>query len=159
MTQKLQNLAKELGQYWKVFDDRYVFSDGLFYSIHPQQVSSLCTSLTHYKLQHETLLFSLYHLSPKKLKDLKFWQTQSKQTLAHVTRQTSWSLLGPRVEVGLAPNIMKGINIFTARCKDFSYNYDRIIQVLRKKIFTLKVFEMMPHGTLKFQIVFWAYLH
>jgi hypothetical protein len=46
--------------------------------------------------------------------------------------------------------------------KDFSYNYERIIQVLwkkgnkKKKIFTLKVFEMMPHGTLKFQIVFWA---
>jgi hypothetical protein len=34
--------------------------------------------------------------------------------------------------------------------KDFPYNYDRIIQVLwkkgnkKKKIFTLKVFEMMP---------------
>jgi hypothetical protein len=48
--------------------------------------------------------------------------------------------------------------------KDFSYNnYDRIIQVLWKKgnkkknkIFTLKVFEMMSHGTLKFQIAFWA---
>jgi hypothetical protein len=26
-----------------------------------------------------------------------------------------------------------------------------------KKIFTLKVFEMMPHGTLKFQIVFWTF--
>jgi hypothetical protein len=66
------------------------------------------------------------------------------------------------VEVGLAPNIMKGINIFTADIiKDFSHNYDRIIQfkccerkVARKKIFTLKVFEMMPHGTLKFQNVF-----
>jgi hypothetical protein len=30
------------------------------------------------------------------------------------TKKTSWSLLGPGVEVGLAPNIMKGINIFTA---------------------------------------------
>jgi len=57
---------------------------------------------------------------------------------------------------------MKGINIFTADIiKDFSHNYDRIIQfmccerkVARKKIFTLKVFEMMPHGTLKFQIAF-----
>jgi hypothetical protein len=48
--------------------------------------------------------------------------------------QTCWSLLGPGVEVGLAPNIMKGINIFTADViKDFSYNYDKIIQVLWKK--------------------------
>jgi hypothetical protein len=47
---------------------------------------------------------------------------------------TSWSLLGPRVEVGLPPNIMKGINIFTVNIiKDFSYNYDKIIQVLWKK--------------------------
>jgi hypothetical protein len=38
------------------------------------------------------------------------------------------------VEVGLALNIMKGINIFTADViKDFSYNYDRIIQVLWNK--------------------------
>jgi hypothetical protein len=39
------------------------------------------------------------------------------------------------VEVGLAPNFMKGINIFTADViKYFSYNYDRIIiQVLWKK--------------------------
>jgi hypothetical protein len=38
------------------------------------------------------------------------------------------------VEVGLAPNIMKGINIFTADViKDFPYNYDKIIQVLWKK--------------------------
>jgi hypothetical protein len=78
--------------------------------------------------------------------------------------QTSWALLGPGVEVGLvAPNIMKSINILMANViKDFSYNYDRIIQVLwkkgnkKKKIFILKVFEMMPHGTLKFQIPFWA---
>jgi hypothetical protein len=35
------------------------------------------------------------------------------------------------VEVGLAPNIMKG---FTADIfKDFSHNYDRIIQMLWKK--------------------------
>jgi hypothetical protein len=41
--------------------------------------------------------------------------------------QTSWSLLGLGVEVGLTPNIMKGINIFTADViKDFSYNYDII---------------------------------
>ncbi len=66
------------------------------------------------------------------------------------------------MEVGLAPNIMKGNNIFTANViKDFSHNYDKIIQVLwkkgnKKKIFTLKVFEMMPHGTLKFQIAFWT---
>jgi hypothetical protein len=26
--------------------------------------------------------------------------------------KTSWSLLGPRVEIGLTPNSMKGINIF-----------------------------------------------
>jgi hypothetical protein len=53
---------------------------------------------------------------------------------------------------------MKGMNII----KDFPYNYDRIIiqsfvkesQQERKKIFTLKVFEMMPHGTLNFQIAF-----
>jgi hypothetical protein len=32
------------------------------------------------------------------------------------------------------PNIMKGINIFTADViKDFPYNYDKIIQVLWKK--------------------------
>ncbi len=74
----------------------------------------------------------------------------------------SWSLLGPGMEVGLAPNIMKGINIFTTDViKDFSYNYDRIIQMLWKKgnkenIYILKMFEMMPHGTLKFQITFWA---
>jgi hypothetical protein len=38
------------------------------------------------------------------------------------------------MEVGLAPNIMKGINIFTADViKDFSYNYDKIIQMLWKK--------------------------
>ncbi len=38
------------------------------------------------------------------------------------------------MEVGLALNIMKGINIFTADViKDFSYNYDRIIQVLWNK--------------------------
>jgi hypothetical protein len=44
---------------------------------------------------------------------------------------TSWSLLRPGVEVGLAPNIMKGINIFTIDViKDFSCNYDKIIQVL-----------------------------
>jgi hypothetical protein len=67
------------------------------------------------------------------------------------------------VEVGLVPNIMKGINIFTTDViKDFPYNYDKIIQVLwkkdnkKKKKITLKMFEMMPHGTLKFQIAFWA---
>ncbi len=38
------------------------------------------------------------------------------------------------MEVGLAPNIMKGINIFTTDViKDFPYNYDKIIQVLWKK--------------------------
>jgi hypothetical protein len=31
-------------------------------------------------------------------------------------KETSWSLLGPGVEVGLAPNIMKGINIFNGKC-------------------------------------------
>jgi hypothetical protein len=49
------------------------------------------------------------------------------------SNQTSWSLLGPGVEVGLVPNIMKGINIFIANViKDFSYNYKKI-QVLWKK--------------------------
>jgi hypothetical protein len=33
---------------------------------------------------------------------------------ANVPFQTNWSLLGLGVEVGLVPNIMKGINIFTA---------------------------------------------
>ncbi len=48
--------------------------------------------------------------------------------------ETSWSLLGLGVEVGLMPIIMKGINIFNADViKDFSYNYDGIIQVLWKK--------------------------
>jgi hypothetical protein len=37
------------------------------------------------------------------------------------------------VEVGLAPNIMKGINIFTADVIKDPYNYDRLIQVLWKK--------------------------
>jgi len=38
------------------------------------------------------------------------------------------------VEVGLAPNIMKGINIFDANViKNFPYNYDRIILVPWKK--------------------------
>jgi hypothetical protein len=46
-------------------------------------------------------------------------------------KTTSWSILGPRVEVGLTPNIMKGINIFTTDViKEFPYNYERIIQVL-----------------------------
>jgi hypothetical protein len=75
------------------------------------------------------------------------------------------SLLGLGVEVGLVPNIIKGVNIFTADViKDFSYNnYDRIIQMLwtkgnkKKNLFVLKLFEMMPHGTLKFQIAFWAF--
>jgi hypothetical protein len=31
MTQKLLNLAIELGKHWKVFGDRYVCSDGRFY--------------------------------------------------------------------------------------------------------------------------------
>ncbi len=35
------------------------------------------------------------------------------------------------MEVGLAPNIMKGISIFTVDViKDFSCTYDKIIQVL-----------------------------
>jgi hypothetical protein len=33
-----------------------------------------------------------------------------------INQQTSWSLLGLGVEVGLAPNIMKGINIFNGKC-------------------------------------------
>jgi hypothetical protein len=38
------------------------------------------------------------------------------------------------MEVGLAPNIMKCINIFNANViKDFPCNYDKIIQVLWKK--------------------------
>jgi hypothetical protein len=59
---------------------------------------------------------------------------------------------------------MKDINIFTADViKDFPYNYDKIIQVLWKKgnqenktnLYVESVWKM-PHGTLKFQIVFWA---
>ncbi len=46
-------------------------------------------------------------------------------------KATSWSILGPGMEVGLTFNIMKGINIFTTDViKDFPYNYQRIIQVL-----------------------------
>jgi hypothetical protein len=45
--------------------------------------------------------------------------------------KTRWSLLGPGVEVGLTPNIMKKINIFVVNViKVCSYNYGRIIQVL-----------------------------
>jgi hypothetical protein len=64
------------------------------------------------------------------------------------------------MEVGLAPNIMKRISISILDViKDFSYNYDNIVQMLRKegnkkKNLTLKVFEMMSHNTLKFQIAF-----
>jgi hypothetical protein len=47
---------------------------------------------------------------------------------------TSWSLLGPGVEVGLVPNIMKVLIFLMANViKKFSYNYDRIIQMLWKK--------------------------
>jgi hypothetical protein len=77
--------------------------------------------------------------------------------------KTSWSFWGPGVEVGLAPNIMKGINIFTVDViKDFSYNLwqnnsTHVTETQQEtKILTLKVFEMMPHSTLKFQIMFWA---
>jgi hypothetical protein len=31
MTEKWLNLANELGKYWNVFDDKYMFGDGLFY--------------------------------------------------------------------------------------------------------------------------------
>ncbi len=31
MTQKSLNLAKELGEYWKVLNDKYVFNDRQFY--------------------------------------------------------------------------------------------------------------------------------
>jgi hypothetical protein len=31
MTQKSLNLAKEPGEYWKVFDDKYVFNDRQFF--------------------------------------------------------------------------------------------------------------------------------
>lgn len=54
------------------------------------------------------------------------------------------------MEIGLAPNIMKDINLFTADIiKDCPYNYGRIVEVLwkegrkEKKILFLKVFEMM----------------
>jgi hypothetical protein len=33
MTQNSLNLIKELGKYWKMVDDRYVFGDGWFYPI------------------------------------------------------------------------------------------------------------------------------
>jgi hypothetical protein len=31
VTQKSLNLAKKLGKYWKMFNDKYMFDDGLFY--------------------------------------------------------------------------------------------------------------------------------
>jgi hypothetical protein len=51
---------------------------------------------------------------------------------------------------------MKGINIFTADViKNFPYNSSAVKERQQeKKISTVKVFEMMPHGTLKFHIVF-----
>jgi hypothetical protein len=68
---------------------------------------------------------------------LEFIKNILEMRLTHkvgVKTSTSWSLLGPRVEVGLVPNIMKCIHIFTADViKDFSYNYDKIIQALLKK--------------------------
>jgi hypothetical protein len=66
------------------------------------------------------------------------------------------------VEVGLTPNIMKGISISIFDViKDCSYNYDKIVQMLwkegnKKKNLTLKVFEMMSHNIMKFQIAFWT---
>jgi hypothetical protein len=33
MTQKWLNLAKELGKYWKMFNDRYMLGDERFYPI------------------------------------------------------------------------------------------------------------------------------
>ncbi len=74
-----------------------------------------------------TIYYCISHENPSRLLSI-LWST-------HWSRdQTSWSLLGPGVEVGLAPNIMKGINIFTTDViKDFPYNYDKIIQVLWKK--------------------------
>jgi hypothetical protein len=62
------------------------------------------------------------------------WYITTKPSTTTCKLQTSWSLLGPWVELGLAPNIMKGINIFIVDViKDFPYNYDRIIPVLWKK--------------------------
>jgi hypothetical protein len=56
---------------------------------------------------------------------------------------------------------MKGINIFTANViKDFSGISMTVSSAVKerqqenKKIFSLKVFEMMPSGTPKFQIAF-----
>jgi hypothetical protein len=64
--------------------------------------------------------------------------------------------MGPGVEVGLTPNIMKKKNIFVVNViKVCSYNYGRIIQVLwnedtNQKNPILKMFEMISHSTLKF---------
>jgi len=57
---------------------------------------------------------------------------KSLRALIHKALQEISSKFG--VELGLAPNIWKGINIFTVDViKDFPYNYDRIIPVLWKK--------------------------
>jgi hypothetical protein len=78
---------------------------------------------------------------------------------------TSWSLLGPRVEVGLTPNIMKGINIFTTNViKDCPYNYGRIVfkccemkAARRKKSLFWRCLKWCHvAGSLKFQIAFWT---
>ncbi len=45
----------------------------------------------------------------------EYWQWRSqleKHPHTRIIKGTSWSLLGPRVEVGLTPNFMKGIRIF-----------------------------------------------
>jgi hypothetical protein len=65
---------------------------------------------------------------------LKIWKNLpkfAKTTKSGKKRETSCSLLGAGVEAGLAPNIMKDINILMENViKEFSYNYDRIIQEL-----------------------------
>jgi len=78
-----------------------------------------------------------------------------------VYNKTSWSLLGPGVEVGLVPNIMKCINIFIANViKDSPYNlWQNNSSAVKerqqeKKIFTLKVFEMMPMALWNFRLCF-----
>ncbi len=89
--------------------------------------------------KHQKMVFleqtsTPYNWSPAHFLSTQNLPNQSMPQLLNTLWITSWSLMGPGVEVGLAPNIMKGINIFTADViKDFPYNYDKIIQVLWKK--------------------------
>ncbi len=85
----------------------------------------LFSSKKKYNIPKQRKMF-LFHLFSK-----SHTVTSNHSLCLQLLETTGWSLLGPGVEVGLAPNIMKGINIFTIDViKDFSCNYDKIIQVL-----------------------------